>query len=629
MKPLKALVRAFSFWWLGCFTAEAGFNETNRFQGLNRIIPDGNASGASDVRVISSPIPELSSVRVHLRIRGEFNGDLYGYLRHITPSATNFCVLLNRPGKTPSSPLGYDDSGLDVIFDDAAANGDIHVYQAAVIPVSGWPVTGIWQPDGRKVDPFSVSEETPRTTTLGAFGGVPAGGEWTLFLADLESGGTNFLESWGLELSGRAQPEVTWAAPADIVYGTPLGAQQLNASSPVPGTFAYDPPDGTVLNAGVSQMLTVTFTPEDLTNYQPTSTNVIVNVLKALLTITANDATSLYGTPLPSFTVSYGGFVNGDTLALLDTPPMFTTAATQDSDVGRYAIDVSGATATNYVVQFVSGTLNIMPAHSTATLTSSSNPAHPGDLVTFTFATAAVPPSTGVPNGSVVFKINGQPTSVPLVNGVAALGISMLPAGTYVVEAEYPGSLNFRGCTNSLNPDQLINTQPVAAADEIPRFLPYGAKVQIATLLGNDSDADGDEISFVSVTGASAKNGVVVRAGEWISYTAPLGFTDDDSFTYSISDGRGQPVFGTVLVKVQPGPLDAPNLTLTDLGNGSYRIRFSGIPDVTYEIEFTDGLDPANWQSLDVETADQNGVFEIVDTPPSGFGQRFYRSVHQ
>src|SRR5207249_7512429 len=37
---------------------------------------------------------------------------------------------------------------------------------------------------------------------------------------------------------------LTWTTPADIIYGTALGATQLNASSRVAGTFVYTPPTG-------------------------------------------------------------------------------------------------------------------------------------------------------------------------------------------------------------------------------------------------------------------------------------------------------------------------------------------------------------------------------------------------
>ena len=66
-----------------------------------------------------------------------------------------------------------------------------------------------------------------------------------------------------------------WAVLQAIVYGTPLGNAQLNATASVPGTFTYSPAVGTVLNAGTSQTLTATFTPAD-PNY---SADGIVNTL--------------------------------------------------------------------------------------------------------------------------------------------------------------------------------------------------------------------------------------------------------------------------------------------------------------------------------------------------------------
>ena len=52
-----------------------------------------------------------------------------------------------------------------------------------------------------------------------------------------------------------------------IAYGTPLSAAQLDATASVPGTFAYSPAAGTVLQAGSGQTLSVTFTPTDTTDY--------------------------------------------------------------------------------------------------------------------------------------------------------------------------------------------------------------------------------------------------------------------------------------------------------------------------------------------------------------------------
>ena len=66
---------------------------------------------------------------------------------------------------------------------------------------------------------------------------------------------------------GKATPVITWNAPASIMAGTALGANQLNASANVPGSFVYNPAAGTVLPAG-THALSVTFTPNDTTNYE-------------------------------------------------------------------------------------------------------------------------------------------------------------------------------------------------------------------------------------------------------------------------------------------------------------------------------------------------------------------------
>jgi sugar lactone lactonase YvrE len=77
-------------------------------------------------------------------------------------------------------------------------------------------------------------------------------------------------------------PTITWANPATITYGTPLSAAQLNASADVPGSFSYSPPLGTVLNVGMGQPLSVTFTPTDSANYTPVSKTVTIDVVLRL-----------------------------------------------------------------------------------------------------------------------------------------------------------------------------------------------------------------------------------------------------------------------------------------------------------------------------------------------------------
>ncbi|MFO0888264.1 MAG: SdrD B-like domain-containing protein [Isosphaeraceae bacterium] len=97
------------------------------------------------------------------------------------------------------------------------------------------------------------------------------------------SGDTTFAVSTAdLPLSvSKATPTLSWANPAAIPAGTPLGAAQLNAAASVPGTFAYTPAAGTVLGAGPGQLLTATFTPNDWANYTPATKSVTIDVAAA------------------------------------------------------------------------------------------------------------------------------------------------------------------------------------------------------------------------------------------------------------------------------------------------------------------------------------------------------------
>jgi Flp pilus assembly CpaE family ATPase len=70
---------------------------------------------------------------------------------------------------------------------------------------------------------------------------------------------------------------ITWPAPSEIAYGTPLGFKELNASAPVAGTFAYSPSMGAILPAG-EHTLSVVFTPTD-NHFSPADSevNLVVN----------------------------------------------------------------------------------------------------------------------------------------------------------------------------------------------------------------------------------------------------------------------------------------------------------------------------------------------------------------
>lgn len=219
----------------------------------------------------------------------------------------------------------------------------------------------------------------------------------------------------------------------------------------------------------------------------------------------------------------------------------------------------------------------------------------------------------------------GSPAHSMLLQRIANLGPAhMPPLATSELDQEAIALLS-DWITNDLIPS---NTPPVAGPDTIRRYPLSGAKVRVAMLLANDVDADNDEILFVSVDSASANGGTVFQQGEWVHYTAPAGWTNDDVFRYQIADSHGHSATGTGTVTVRSDPVPSPVLSVSDLGGGSYQIRFEGSPDVAYRVEYNASLDNSSWQNLGSPTANETGQFGLVDTPPQRFRQRFYRVVY-
>jgi hypothetical protein len=97
-------------------------------------------------------------------------------------------------------------------------------------------------------------------------------------------------------------------------------------------------------------------------NYDITFVAGTLTITKAPLTVTADDKSKVYGAALPTFTVSYSGFVLGQDESVLGGTLSVTTTATASSDVGTYPIAASGLTSNNYDITFVAGTLTITAA---------------------------------------------------------------------------------------------------------------------------------------------------------------------------------------------------------------------------------------------------------------------------
>ncbi|HEV3142244.1 MAG TPA: Ig-like domain repeat protein [Vicinamibacterales bacterium] len=247
----------------------------------------------------------------------------------------------------------------------------------------------------------------------------------------------------------KAGSTLAWPTPASIVYGTALSAAQLNATANVPGTFTYSPVAGTVLNAG-SRPLSVTFTPADTANYTGSGASRSLTVTPAALTIRANDASKVFGAPLPAFSASSTGFVNGDSMSSLSGALSFSTPATASSAAGSYAITPSGVSSSNYAIAFANGTLTIARASTTTAVAASPNPDGLNQAVTLTAAVLVVAPGAGAPSGIVQF-FDGSTLlgSATLAGGAASLTTNGFAAGSHTIAATYAGDGSFNTSSGS------------------------------------------------------------------------------------------------------------------------------------------------------------------------------------
>ena len=146
-----------------------------------------------------------------------------------------------------------------------------------------------------------------------AAGSIPTAGTDTLSVTFTPTDTTDYTSiSKTVQITvSQATPIITWATPAGITYGTALSATQLDATSSVAGTFAYTPAAGSVPAAG-TDVLSVTFTPTDTTDYTSASKTVQLVVNQAAPVITwAPPAGITYGTALSATQLDASASVAG------------------------------------------------------------------------------------------------------------------------------------------------------------------------------------------------------------------------------------------------------------------------------------------------------------------------------
>jgi uncharacterized protein (TIGR03437 family) len=219
---------------------------------------------------------------------------------------------------------------------------------------------------------------------------------------------------------------------ASVISGTPVVSTLATASSPV----------GSYVIAVTGKL--------GANNYAVRLAPGTLAISPAVLTVTASGGTPSYGTP-NTLTYSVSGFVNGDTAAVLSGAPVLSTAASQNSSPGNYAVTATLGTlsAPNYTFAFQPGSLTITKIATDLGLSgiTPGASASVGQTFTLSFVMAAAS-GAALPTGSVVYSVDGGPSqSAPLSGGHATVAFSSLPIGVHQVVSNYSGDSNYQAST--------------------------------------------------------------------------------------------------------------------------------------------------------------------------------------
>ncbi|MFM7329163.1 MAG: MBG domain-containing protein, partial [Bacteroidota bacterium] len=188
------------------------------------------------------------------------------------------------------------------------------------------------------------------------------------------------------------------------------------------------PPSGSTTAVSASPVGTypINLTGGSDNNYTITNAAGTLTINKAILTAKADDLSRPYNTDNPALTVSYSGFKNNETSAVIDTPPAATTTATKTSLPGTYPITLSGGSDNNYTISLQNGSLVVTKLSQTVTFTLPAVLYH--DQSPYTLS------ATSTSNGPITFSV---------VSGSATVSGNLLTitgSGTLTVKAAQPGT---------------------------------------------------------------------------------------------------------------------------------------------------------------------------------------------
>ena len=181
-------------------------------------------------------------------------------------------------------------------------------------------------------------------------------------------------------------------------------------------------------------------------------------------------------------------------------------------------------------------------------------------------------------------------------------GFSGNDSFSYTIDDENGGEATAKVTVTIKDQTQVPNHNPKAKNDSATTD--YETKVTI-NAIANDSDADGDSLSIISVSTPS--HGKVEIKNNKIQYSPESGFSGNDSFSYKISDGRGGEDSAQVTVKVKDKPADQNHIPKLNFKNTFYIGQNS-----SKEIKVTNYASDSDGDELNIKTVTQPANGQVI-----------------
>ena len=171
---------------------------------------------------------------------------------------------------------------------------------------------------------------------------------------------------------------------------------------------------------------------------------------------------------------------------------------------------------------------------------------------------------------------------------------------------------------------EVVNDHPVAVEDNLTLLFADSFTVPVADLLANDFNPGGGPLTLTAVTEVSDPEVTVTLDASADLPTSQLIIAGPArfrplSFTYTIANDQGQ----TASALVTLAPVRRTTLQ-RDEQNGLLTLRFEGLPEAHYAVEFSSLMEGADWHFLAEAVADETGLVSFTETF-SADPQRFYR----